>query len=143
MSTLSAKYKDITIDYSEPTRPWQVKGNKNSLVHACKNILQNSIEAIEDKQLTNTDFSGRISINVQSLDDLIVIKINDNGRGISDKIANKIFNPLFTSKNNSKHPGLGLTVAFQILQDHGGSLEISSQPNVGTEAKISFKRLDL
>ena len=64
--------------------------------------------------------------------------IKDNGPGISSHLLGNVFNPLYTTKNTNKHPGLGLTVAYQILQDHGGNIEINSQPNVGTEVKVSI-----
>lgn len=133
--SLSAKYKNVNIELNVKSLA-DVNGNSNNLVQAFKNILQNSIEAISDK-------TGLINITLESDSQNVFVIIEDNGIGIENTIHNKIFNPLFSTKNNEQHPGLGLTVAFQIFQDHNANLEIVSQPMVGTTAKISFKRLDL
>ena len=136
--SLSAKYKGIKIIFTPNTEEtFWVSGNSNNLVQAFRNILQNSLEAISQEN------KGLIKINIQKEDEKISVSIEDNGVGIDPDIQNKIFNPLFTTKNHDQNPGLGLTVAFQIFQDHNANLEFFSQPKVGTSAKVSFKRLDL
>lgn len=137
LCNFNMKYKGVKIDFSpNHDRDSYILANSNNIVQAIKNIIQNSIEATED-------FGGKISISIESSDDNLDLIIKDDGHGIETKYQSKIFNPLFTTKKASKHPGLGLTVAFQIIQDHNGNLEIFSQPKGGTTAKISFKRPDL
>jgi len=64
------------------------------------------------------------------------IVVNDDGLGISEEVMPHIFEPFFTTKAESKGVGLGLAVALGIVQQHGGSLEVSSTPQKGTTFKV-------
>jgi signal transduction histidine kinase len=67
-----------------------------------------------------------------------VIRIRDNGCGIPSEIKNKIFDPFFTTKAVGKGTGLGLSISYQIIQKHGGQIEVNSQPGEGTEFVITM-----
>lgn len=68
----------------------------------------------------------------------VVIRIRDNGCGIGSEIKNKIFDPFFTTKSVGKGTGLGLSISYQIIQKHGGQIEVNSQPGEGTEFVITM-----
>jgi signal transduction histidine kinase len=68
----------------------------------------------------------------------VVIRIRDNGCGIPSEIKNKIFDPFFTTKAVGKGTGLGLSISYQIIQKHGGQIEVNSQPGEGTEFVITM-----
>jgi PAS domain S-box-containing protein len=61
----------------------------------------------------------------------IVLEINDDGPGIQEDVQPKIFDPFFTTKEVGKGTGLGLTVAYAIIQEHGGRLRLVSRPGAG------------
>jgi PAS domain S-box-containing protein len=69
----------------------------------------------------------------------VVIRIIDNGLGVSEEIRSQIFNPFFTTKPVGKGTGLGLSISYQIIVDkHGGQLQCLSAPEQGTEFRIEI-----
>jgi signal transduction histidine kinase len=68
----------------------------------------------------------------------VSIRIADNGPGIPEEIRTKIFDPFFTTKAPGKGTGLGLSICYQIIEKHGGTIEINSRVCGGTEFVISF-----
>ena len=89
------------------------------------NILVNAVQAIEKK--------GKIKIVSRDLkNNTIEIRISDTGIGISKENLGKIFDPFFTTKEVGQGTGLGLSMAYGIIQNHGGSIEVESQIGQGT-----------
>ncbi len=86
------------------------------------NLLNNSIQAIND--------DGEITIRFIDLENEIEIEVEDSGDGVSDEIASKIFEPLFTTKK--KGTGLGLASCKSIVEQHGGSISVRNKPTVFT-----------
>ena len=71
-------------------------------------------------------YSPLVTISTKSLGDKIEISISDNGPGIPDSIKDKIFQPFFTTKPTGQGTGLGLSLAYDIIKAHGGSLSVKS-----------------
>jgi two-component system cell cycle sensor histidine kinase/response regulator CckA len=68
----------------------------------------------------------------------VVLEINDDGPGIPEELHPKIFDPFFTTKEVGKGTGLGLTVAYAIVQEHGGRIRIESRPNRGASFYVEL-----
>lgn len=144
ITSLVARSKGIAIRVTNQTKsPPQLNGRFNQLVQALCNILQNSVDAISVRMLANPRFEGLITITLVEDEKSFQLEITDNGIGIAENIKTRIFDPLFTTKSSQANTGLGLTVAYKILADHFGQVEISSHEGQGTTAKISLQRLDL
>ena len=95
------------------------------LNQAFMNILVNASHAIEKK--------GEIKIVTRDLNDgNIEVRISDTGKGISEADQKKIFDPFFTTKEVGQGTGLGLSVAYGIIQNNGGSLEVESEEGKGS-----------
>ena len=69
--------------------------------------------------------------------------ISDNGQGIDKENLNKISDPFFTTKPVGTGTGLGLSITFKIIEDHGGTIKVSSTPKKGTSVTISFKKANI
>ena len=70
--------------------------------------------------------------------DKVEIIVRDNGLGIPDEIAAKIFNPFFTTKPTDKGTGLGLALSNDIVREHGGQIRVDSQPGEFTEMTVEL-----
>ena len=72
----------------------------------------------------------------------VVLEVNDDGPGVPDDLQPKIFDPFFTTKEVGKGTGLGLTVAYAIIQEHGGRLTMKSQPGGGASFFVELPVTD-
>ena len=110
------------------------------------NLINNSLDALNDEHKLAQASEEKdvkkpaIAILTQQLnDELVVIRIADNGVGIPEPIRRRIFDPFFTTKSPGKGTGLGLSVSYQIVvENHGGDLSVKSKPGVGTEFVIEI-----
>jgi hypothetical protein len=102
------------------------------------NILVNAIDAIES--VGNSDFKPQIRISTRLFaENQVIIRISDNGLGITKQVKEKLFDPFFTTKPIGKGTGMGLSISYQIITDrHGGTLECISQPGNGAEFVITI-----
>jgi two-component system NtrC family sensor kinase len=94
-------------------------------------LLDNAIDAI-------TITPGKIQFCTLFKEGAICIQVEDYGGGIPEQVLPHIFEPFFTTKDVGKGMGLGLTVCLNIIQAHGGTLEINSKPDQGTRVSIAF-----
>lgn len=106
-----------------------IKMDAGNLRVAIFNVIQNSIEAIEKK--------GEINIDTKpTFDNTLVLTVTDTGCGIDKDELRKIFNPFQTSKFQGA--GLGLTIAYRIIHDHGAEIEVQSTQGKGTTVTMKF-----
>ena len=88
------------------------------------NLISNALQAVDE--------DGIINLSSVEEDDFLVIKVEDNGKGIPRKNLSKIFEPFFTTKDVNKGTGLGLSISYSIIQKHGGSLTAESKEGQGS-----------
>lgn len=104
------------------------------------NFAQNALYAIksniEDYANKNEDFVGLFKIENFIKDNKFIIKIFDNGCGMSEDTVSKIFEPYYTTKANGT--GLGMTMVYKIIKEFSGEILIDSKINVGTVFTLSF-----
>jgi signal transduction histidine kinase len=101
-----------------------------ALQHVMLNILTNSFDALEGV------VNPMIGIGTSRLDDRIVIKIIDNGKGIPEEHKKHLFHPFSTTKNHGT--GLGLVIVKKMLLKMDGTIEIGSQENAGTTVTVTL-----
>lgn len=105
-----------------------VSGSEDQLKQVIMNLLSNAVESMSHspkKHLTLQTFSKKGS-------DAIELKVKDTGAGIPKEIISKIFEPFFSTKKKGKGVGLGLSVVYGIIQEHGGKIFVESTPGEET-----------
>jgi signal transduction histidine kinase/CheY-like chemotaxis protein len=113
-----------------------MQGNLQSIEQIILNIIINAIQAIDHE-------NGIIRIHsaFQKKDGRILIAISDNGCGISAAVADKLFLPFVTDKQEEGGTGLGLSVTYGLVQAHGGDISFETRQGKGTTFKISMPTL--
>jgi len=100
------------------------------------NLINNAFYAVgkRDKEGKGTGigFKPMVNISTKNIDNQMVIKISDNGTGMPEAVKAKIFQPFFTTKPTGEGTGLGLSLAYDIVKAHGGTLECESVEGEGT-----------
>ncbi|MGD9366641.1 MAG: response regulator [Desulfobacteraceae bacterium] len=94
------------------------------------NILVNAAQAIEEK--------GDIYITTRAVDQKVVVTISDTGCGIPEEHLTKIFDPFFTTKEVGRGTGLGMNIAYNIVQKHNGTLKVDSEIGKGTTFTLTL-----
>ena len=121
---LFRKRDDMDIRLSEPIDPVHVYADKNQLIRILNNLVKNAIESIPK------DRKGIIHLELYTKDDKAIIKVEDNGSGIDPAMAQKIFQPKFTTKDSGS--GLGLAIAMNMIESMNGRLYFKSEVDKGT-----------
>jgi len=97
------------------------------------NLLTNAFYAVNEKKKLNVSgYEPTVSIITKKIDDKVLIRIKDNGNGISPKVLNKIFQPFFTTKPTGQGTGLGLSLSYDIIKAHGGEIKVETRESEGT-----------
>jgi two-component system NtrC family sensor kinase len=95
------------------------------------NILTNAIHAMPD--------GGEIKISTKKTDkDQIEISIQDSGVGMNEDVVGKIFDPFFTTKDVNQGTGLGMSIAYSVIQKHGGDIRVESKRGAGSTFIITL-----
>jgi PAS domain S-box-containing protein len=116
------KYKcDVKKEYGELPLVWCVPSQINQVF---MNLLTNAGHAIPEK--------GTITLRTGRRGDEVFIAVNDTGDGIAPENLRHIFEPFFTTKPVGQGTGLGLALAYGIVQKHGGRIEVESEPGRGS-----------
>ncbi|HEY5824197.1 MAG TPA: HAMP domain-containing sensor histidine kinase, partial [Cyclobacteriaceae bacterium] len=109
---------------------------------AILNLTSNAFYAVSQRRaLDETEYEPTVTVCTKKSGDKITISVKDNGSGIPDSIKGKIFQPFFTTKPVGQGPGLGLSLAHDIVKAHGGSLKIETQVGDGTAFIIQFQHV--
>ncbi len=105
-------------------------GDPSQFQQVLLNLFNNAMDAIVGRQGVS---GGILKIESHKEDEnFLIIKITDNGTGISPENIKKIFAPFFTTKPVGNGTGLGLSVCYGIIESFGGTMEVKSEQNVGT-----------
>ena len=110
-----------------------VRGNENRLQQVFFNLILNARDAMPS--------GGWLTLATRADDDAVVIEIRDTGTGIKPADIKRIYDPFFTTKGIGRGTGLGLSVSYGILQEHGGAIFVDSAPGQGTTFQVALPPL--
>ena len=125
-----ARALGIKLDYYEPEMLSFVYGDKNRLRQVFINIVDNAIKY--------SDKGDTVSVEAYEEHGEICISISDTGMGISAEDLPKVKTKFFKANHTRRGSGIGLAVADEIIQRHGGTLTINSEQGVGTTVLITL-----
>jgi two-component system NtrC family sensor kinase len=108
----------------------KIKASKNQLRQVFLNLIANARDAMPA--------GGTLSVKSYSDSEHVKIQITDTGVGIAEKHIKKIFDSFFTTKDSVKGVGLGLSVCFGFIKDHGGNIDVKSKVGAGTTFTVTF-----
>ena len=107
-----------------------VKGNAGKLQQVFLNLFLNARDAMER--------GGILAVSTSADEAVARIEVADTGQGIHPENLARIYDPFFTTKGARKGTGLGLSVTYGIVREHGGTIEVESEPGVGTRFQVEF-----
>ncbi|RQD68226.1 MAG: DUF3365 domain-containing protein [Desulfonatronovibrio sp. MSAO_Bac4] len=115
----------------DPEMP-DINFDENKIKQVFVNLIMNACQAIGK--------TGKINIMTSFIKEegLVRVAIRDTGYGMDAEVKNKIFDPFFSTKKTGESTGLGLSVSYGIIQDHGGSIQVQSEPGQGAEFEVSL-----
>jgi two-component system nitrogen regulation sensor histidine kinase NtrY len=114
-----------------------INGDEEQLYRVFINLIKNSEDSILEKKQINSDFKGKISIEIKDNNDYITITLTDNGIGIEN--ITKIMTPYFTTKKDGT--GLGLPIVSKIISEHLGDITITNY-DLGVKVLIILPKIN-
>ncbi len=123
--------EDVNFSIQAPDEPLIAMADPEQMERVFINLFNNAIEAMDSK--------GYINVTAKGLENSIIIKVSDTGRGIPPELIEKIFEPFYSTKQ--KGTGLGLAIAYNIIQKHGGRISVESEEGRGTTFTIILERV--
>jgi signal transduction histidine kinase len=127
---LKPQFKERIIVHKNYKADGIIECNIGQLNQVFLNCLANAAQAISGK--------GNIRISTWEKKDTVVIEIADDGSGMPEEVMNKIFDPFFTTKDVGSGTGLGMSISYSIIKNHGGKIDVKSEVGKGSTFKITL-----
>jgi GAF domain-containing protein len=134
---------NITLERSLDPTAGEADVFPQEITRALLNLISNGFYAASTRkaQAGSDGYEPTLAASTRSLGDQVEIKIRDNGTGIPSEVKERIFNPFFTTKPAGEGTGLGLSISQDIIvKQHGGTIEVDTQPGEFTEIRIILPR---
>lgn len=126
------KMQQIRLDLDLSKGLPEMRGDPDQIQQCLLNLIFNALEAMPE--------GGRISVltSLDSCRNQLKLEVRDTGTGIPQEMMSRIFEPFFSTKSRDKGVGLGLSVVYGILKEHGGSIYVESEVDRGSNFIIRF-----
>src|SRR5262249_27099144 len=129
-------------------RPVRVFGDPHELQQVALNLLLNAVDAVGERAAPSAaakDGAGgppapEIEVEVREEGDAVLLRVSDNGQGMTPEVQSQCFDLFFTTKEVGEGTGLGLAVVHNIVTNHGGRIEVESAPGKGATFRVLLPR---
>ena len=139
------KGEGIEIEKECSPEPNRIMGDEDQLAQVFLNITNNARDSMNMRKESysfeereRTGWKGRLTVRTRVKDGKANISFADNGIGISEENKRKLFTPFFTTKGETKGTGLGIAIAFGIIENHGGTIEFESEEGKGAVFTVTL-----
>ncbi len=129
----TAENKNIDIQTKFTPNLPDISADKSQIISALVELISNAAQSYNNEEGTIT-----VATNFDELEEKVVISVIDRGCGMDSKTLEKATTPFFSAKKAGRRRGLGLSKSIRNIENNGGTLNLSSKPDNGTIAKISF-----
>jgi signal transduction histidine kinase len=111
------------------------------VIHADPNLLEQTVInlLLNAKDAVLGIKEGRVEMSAEEENHRMIIKITDNGKGMSPEVLDRIFVPFYSTKPNGS--GIGLSLSKQIMLMHKGNINVASKPEKGTVFELAFPKV--
>ncbi|MDF1664498.1 MAG: ATP-binding protein [Planctomycetota bacterium] len=130
LTRLDPRAKLVQIHFNDEV-DLPIEGDEDRLQEAAMNLVFNALDAVDKK-------TGVIDVSLEKVEDQAVVKVRDNGMGITAQQMSQLFEPFFTTKPEGAGTGLGLTLVVSTVEAHGGQMDVDSE-GAGLGACFSMK----
>ena len=136
----------IRIQYLTPAvQPWAVLADTSQVTQALVNLGLNARDAMPDGgelsiRLENVSYAEAQVRPPQKAGEFVRLTVSDTGHGMPPEVLNRLFEPYFTTKEVGMGSGLGLSITFSVVAEHGGWMEVESQVGHGTTFHVFLPR---
>ena len=120
----------VTLELSVPEKPVMALYDSQQIEQVLINLVTNAVQAMPD--------GGTLKASLSKQNGQVEIELTDTGIGILPENLPRIFDPFFTTKPEGEGTGLGLSVSYGIISEHGGKIDVQSTPGVGTTFRITL-----
>ena len=127
--------RGVTLNTELPQGHLSLDLDKNRMAQVFDNVIQNAIEAMSDG-------GGTLSVTLASQPQMqndgnrVCVEFRDTGKGMNSSVARQVFDPFFTTKPSGT--GLGLSICHELVQAHGGAIQLESEEGHGTSVRITI-----
>ena len=129
-SQLEAAKVQYSTELADPLP--RVRGDSNQLLKVCKHIINNAAHAMSDQ-------GGRLAVATRSTPDSVMIEVSDSGPGIAEPA--RVFDPFYTTRPVGQGTGLGLSMCYGIIQEHGGKISCRNRDEGGASFLVELPAL--
>jgi PAS domain S-box-containing protein len=129
------RLRDIEVNLELDKAVPKIMAGRNRLEQIFLNLVTNARDAMKER---GTEDVKKITVRTYLEGDLVVAEVSDTGKGIPERVREKMFEPFFTTKEVGKGTGLGLSITYGLVRDFKGGIDVESTPDIGTTFRVRF-----